>query len=107
MGDNARTTVALKRCDSYDPSTVASAVRDALGRLGGIDRFVRPGARVLLIFTYRPEYVHTWGQRSYHHHVHLNRLSGRESLEMVTHLLGARLGSSRTTTRSPTIWRTP
>jgi hypothetical protein len=46
------------------------------------------GARVLLIFTYRPQYVHTWGQRSYHHHVHLNRLSGRESLEMVTHLLG-------------------
>jgi len=46
------------------------------------------GARVLLIFTYRPEYVHTWGQRSYHHHVHLNRLSGRESLAMVTHLLG-------------------
>jgi predicted ATPase len=46
------------------------------------------GARVLLLFTYRPEYVHTWGQRSYHHHVHLNRLSGRESLEMVTHLLG-------------------
>jgi tetratricopeptide (TPR) repeat protein len=46
------------------------------------------GARVLLIFTYRPEYVHTWGQRSYHNHVHLNRLSGRESLEMVTHFLG-------------------
>lgn len=24
------------------------------------------GARVLLIFTYRPEFVHTWGSRSYH-----------------------------------------
>jgi len=44
---------------------------------------------VLLVFTYRPEYVHTWGQRSYHNHVHLNRLSGRESLAMVAHLLCA------------------
>ena len=24
------------------------------------------GARVFLIFTYRPEFVHTWGGRSYH-----------------------------------------
>jgi predicted ATPase len=39
------------------------------------------GARVLLIFTYRPEYIHTWGQRSYHGHVHVNRLSGRGSSE--------------------------
>jgi tetratricopeptide (TPR) repeat protein len=47
-----------------------------------------PGARVLLIFTYRPEFVHTWGSRSYHSQVTLNRLSNRESLAMVTHLLG-------------------
>jgi class 3 adenylate cyclase/tetratricopeptide (TPR) repeat protein len=47
-----------------------------------------PGARVLLIFTYRPEFVHTWGARSYHSQVNLNRLSNRESLAMVTHLLG-------------------
>jgi len=45
------------------------------------------GARVFLIFTYRPEYVHTWGGRSYHSRVNLNRLSNRESLSMVTHLL--------------------
>ena len=25
-----------------------------------------PGARVLMIFTYRPEFVHTWGGKSYH-----------------------------------------
>jgi len=46
------------------------------------------GARILLIFTYRPEFVHTWGQKSYHSHVNLNRLSNRESLDMVSHILG-------------------
>ncbi|TET66303.1 MAG: hypothetical protein E3J56_14640, partial [Candidatus Aminicenantes bacterium] len=49
-----------------------------------------PGARVFLIFTYRPEFVHTWGARSYHSQVNLNRLSNRESLSMVAHLLGTR-----------------
>jgi tetratricopeptide (TPR) repeat protein len=47
------------------------------------------GARVFLIFTYRPEFVHTWGGRSYHSQVNLNRLSNRESLSMVYHLLGS------------------
>jgi tetratricopeptide (TPR) repeat protein len=47
-----------------------------------------PGARILLIFTYRPEFVHTWGAKSYHSQVNLNRLSNRESLIMVSHLLG-------------------
>ncbi len=46
------------------------------------------GARVLLIFSYRPEFVPTWGGRSYHSQVTLNRLSNRESLAMVAHLLG-------------------
>jgi predicted ATPase len=46
-----------------------------------------PGARVLLIFTYRPEFVHTWGSKSYHNQINLNRLSNRESLSMVTALL--------------------
>jgi len=46
------------------------------------------GERILLIFTYRPEFVHTWGGRSYHNQVNLNRLSNRESLNMVSHLLG-------------------
>ena len=46
------------------------------------------GARVLMIFTYRPDYVHTWGGRSYHNQVNLNRLSNRESLKMAYHLLG-------------------
>jgi tetratricopeptide (TPR) repeat protein len=46
------------------------------------------GARVFLVFTYRPEFVHTWGGRSYHSQVNLNRLSNQESLLMVSHLLG-------------------
>jgi tetratricopeptide (TPR) repeat protein len=45
-----------------------------------------PGARVLMIFTYRPEFVLTWGGRSYHNQVNLNRLSNRESLAMVSYL---------------------
>jgi class 3 adenylate cyclase len=47
-----------------------------------------PGARVLLIFAYRTEFVHTWGGRSYHSQITLNRLSNRESLAMVSHILG-------------------
>jgi class 3 adenylate cyclase/tetratricopeptide (TPR) repeat protein len=46
-----------------------------------------PGARVLMIFTYRPEFVHTWGGKSYHNQINLNRLSNRESLSMVKNLL--------------------
>jgi class 3 adenylate cyclase/tetratricopeptide (TPR) repeat protein len=46
------------------------------------------GARVLLILTYRPEFIPTWGARSYHNQLLLNRLSNRESLFMATHILG-------------------
>jgi class 3 adenylate cyclase/tetratricopeptide (TPR) repeat protein len=49
-----------------------------------------PGARVLLIFTYRPEFVHTWGAKSYHNQLTLHRLSNRESLEMVADILGTK-----------------
>jgi tetratricopeptide (TPR) repeat protein len=49
-----------------------------------------PGAKVLLIFTYRPEFIHTWGSKSYHNQLTLHRLSNRESLEMVTHILGTK-----------------
>ena len=48
-----------------------------------------PGARVLMIFTYRPEFVPTWGGKSFHSQVTLNRLSNRESLTMVADLLGS------------------
>ncbi|MBL7204827.1 MAG: AAA family ATPase [Desulfobacteraceae bacterium] len=46
------------------------------------------GARVLMIFTYRPEFVHTWAAKSFHSQITLNRLSNRESLTMLSHLLG-------------------
>jgi class 3 adenylate cyclase/tetratricopeptide (TPR) repeat protein len=46
------------------------------------------GAKILLVFTYRPEFVPTWGNKSYHSQVTLNRLSNRESLHLVGHLLG-------------------
>ena len=47
-----------------------------------------PGTRVLMLFTYRPEFVHTWGGKSFHSQLTLNRLSNRESLIMISHLLG-------------------
>ena len=47
-----------------------------------------PVARVLMIFTYRPEFVHTWGGKSFHTQITLNRLSNREALMMISHLLG-------------------
>jgi len=48
-----------------------------------------PGARVLMIFTYRPEFVHTWGGKSFHSQVNINRLSNHESLAMMSDLLGS------------------
>lgn len=38
----------LLRRSGYDPSEVDSAVRSAFAHFGGVERFVRPGARVLL-----------------------------------------------------------
>ncbi len=46
------------------------------------------GARVFLVFTYRPEFVHTWGNRSYHSQITLSRLSNRECIAMIEHVLG-------------------
>jgi class 3 adenylate cyclase/tetratricopeptide (TPR) repeat protein len=48
-----------------------------------------PGARVLMIFTYRPDFVHTWGGKSFHSQLNINRLSNRESLFMMADLLGS------------------
>ena len=45
------------------------------------------GTNILLIFTYRPEFIHSWGGRSYHNQLNLNRLSNRESLQMAYHIL--------------------
>ncbi|MFC1856910.1 adenylate/guanylate cyclase domain-containing protein [Thermodesulfobacteriota bacterium] len=46
------------------------------------------GSRVFIIFTYRPEFEKAWVTKSYHSQVNLNRLSNRESIAMVTHILG-------------------
>ncbi len=46
-----------------------------------------PGARVLLIFTYRLEFMPKWGVKSYHTQLNLNRFSERDSRVMVTHIL--------------------
>ena len=48
-----------------------------------------PGAKVLIVFTYRPEFVHTWGGRSFHNQITLNRLSNRESLFVLPNILDA------------------
>jgi class 3 adenylate cyclase/tetratricopeptide (TPR) repeat protein len=47
------------------------------------------GARVFLIFTFRPNYLPPWGGKSYYGQIHLNRLSKRESLEIIKALLNA------------------
>lgn len=46
------------------------------------------GARILMIFTYRPEFLPSWDLTSYHRQVSLNRFSRQESTEMASHLLG-------------------
>jgi class 3 adenylate cyclase/predicted ATPase len=48
------------------------------------------GARAFIIFTYRPEYVHTWGGKSYHSQVNMNRISNRQSLAMAANLLSTK-----------------
>jgi class 3 adenylate cyclase/tetratricopeptide (TPR) repeat protein len=48
-----------------------------------------PGIRVFLVLTYRPEFGLTWGTKSYHNQLTLNRLSSRESLAMVSHILAS------------------
>ncbi|MFC1856916.1 AAA family ATPase [Thermodesulfobacteriota bacterium] len=58
----------------------AEVFKDLLGDIGG--------AKVFLIYTYRPTYVHTWGAKSYHSQITLNRLSNRESLSVAAFLLG-------------------
>ena len=41
-------TVSIARCESYAADQVQTAVKAALAPLGGIEKFVRPGMRVLL-----------------------------------------------------------
>lgn len=43
--------------------------------------------RILLIFTYRPEFAYSFGAKSYHSQIVLNRFSNREILTMVRQIL--------------------
>lgn len=70
--------IAIEDLHWIDKSSEES-LEDLLGSIAG--------SRVFLIFSYRPEYVHTWGSRSYHSQVNLNRLSNRDSLTMMNHIL--------------------
>ncbi len=49
-----------------------------------------PGSRILSIFTYRPEFIPSWGGKSFHSQLTLQRLSNRETLDMAAHLLGTK-----------------
>lgn len=47
-----------------------------------------PRERVLLLFTYRPEFLFNIATKSYHSQIVLNRLSNRETLMMASKMLG-------------------
>ena len=44
------------------------------------------GSRVLIIYTYRPEYKKNWPSKTYLNQINLNRFSNRESTVMVANL---------------------
>lgn len=48
MTPESRATVAVMRCADYTPALVRQAVNDAFALLGGAERFIRPGQRVLI-----------------------------------------------------------
>jgi len=50
-------------------------------------QFIGGFESVIIIFTYRPEFLHTWGGKSFHNQLTLNRLSNRKSLAMVNYIL--------------------
>ncbi len=56
-----------------------SVLKDLLNRISG--------AKILLVFTYRTEYLQSWAVRSYHTHINLNRISNREARYMISYLL--------------------
>jgi len=45
------------------------------------------GTKVLLILTYRPEFISSWRARSYYSQISLNRLSNRETMLMASYVL--------------------
>jgi len=53
VSTDERSRVALARCKTYEPEAVREALRSVLAPFGGMQRFARPGARVIL----KPNYV--------------------------------------------------
>ncbi|WP_042885361.1 adenylate/guanylate cyclase domain-containing protein [Cupriavidus necator] len=47
-----------------------------------------PGARLLLLVNYRPEYAHDWGRKLYYTQLHLEPLGQAEAQGLLTALLG-------------------
>ncbi len=45
------------------------------------------GAKIMLILLYRPEYTHSWGNRSYFNRIGLNQLPPKSSAELVAAIL--------------------
>jgi class 3 adenylate cyclase/tetratricopeptide (TPR) repeat protein len=52
-----------------------------------------PGSRVLMILTYRPDFVATWRGKSFHSQLTLKPLSNRESLALAEQMLGGEVAS--------------
>jgi predicted ATPase len=52
-----------------------------------------PGARILLLVNYRPEYQHEWGQKTYYTQLRLTPLGRAEAEEFLTVLLGYAVGA--------------
>jgi len=48
-----------------------------------------PGARIFLIFTFRSNYLPPWGAKTFLSQIALNRLSNRESFDIIRYLLNA------------------
>jgi class 3 adenylate cyclase/tetratricopeptide (TPR) repeat protein len=45
------------------------------------------GARILLLFLYRPEYTHPWGSKSYYNRIGLEQLTPKSSAELMRSIL--------------------
>lgn len=48
MIDEVKPTVSIQRCPGYEPGTVDAALKRILHDLGGLDRLIKPGMKVLL-----------------------------------------------------------
>ncbi len=47
-----------------------------------------PGARILLLVNYRPEYSHSWGSKTYYRQIRLDTLEPENTTELLDALLG-------------------